>query len=176
MSLTFDVAPLVEIIAEVRWSDPTAFMVPGPLMGLSQPSNATDEFFMRFGGRAYGSGFQRAERLVPPGFPVPIGQVVYRYRPPEDFHDEMARSALWQVGPGVFTANAVPPYRSWVEFSPLVRAGLEVLFETRPADVRNSPVSSVSLRYVDAFNHDLIGDSTFEKFLAEKLGFQVLLP
>jgi len=177
MSFTFASAPLAEIIVEVKWSDPSAFTFPGaPVqMSMVQPSNSVDEFFMRFGGVAYSAGFKQAERLVPPGFPSMVGQVVYRYRPPADFENELARSALWQVGPGVFTANAVPPYKSWTEFSPLVKAGVEALIETRPERERASDFTSVSLRYIDAFTDEFRGELTHAQ-LIEALGFKVEIP
>lgn len=177
MSFTFASAPLAEIIVEVKWADPSAFTftgAPGQL-SVAQPSNAVDEFFMRFGGAAYAAGFKQAERLVPPGFPSMVGQVVYRYRPPANFENELARSALLQVGPGVFTANAVPPYKSWTEFSPLVRTGLDALVETRPERERTSDFTSVSLRYMDAFTSDFRGERTHAELL-EALGFRVEIP
>jgi uncharacterized protein (TIGR04255 family) len=173
---TFEVAPLVEIVVEVKWIDPSTINVPGGGFGLTQQSSLVDEFYMRFGGVAYSKGFQRAERLVPPGFPVPMGAVVYRYKPAEDFHDPLARSALWQLGPGVFSANAIPPYKSWSEFSPWVQLGLETLIETRPEAQKASQFNSVSLRYIDAFTENFYAGQTASQFLKEKLGFEIKMP
>lgn len=169
-------APLAEIVAEVRWTDPSVFMLPGQNISLSEPNNSADEFYMRFGGVAYSKGFKRAERLIPPGFPIPMGQVVYRYRPAEDSEDKLARSAMWQIGPGVFAANAIPPYKSWREFSPWVEAGIGAMIETRSEKERSSHFSTVSLRYIDAFTEDYLEGATFAEFLRDKLGFKVKLP
>lgn len=173
---TFEVAPLVEIVVEVKWDDPSTFTVPGSAFGLTQQSSSVDEFYMRFGGVAYSKGFKRAERLVPPGFPVPSGAVVYRYKPAEDFEDQLARSALWQLGPGIFSANAIPPYKSWIDFSPWVKAGLQALIETRPDAQRDLPFTSVGLRYIDAFTEQYLDKQTNPQFLREKLGFSINMP
>ena len=76
MSITFAKAPLVELIAELRWGQPQqlgpnpigAFSFPGQVFGLNP--NKNDEFFMRFGGEIYQRGlirpnglFLRASRL-----------------------------------------------------------------------------------------------------------------
>ena len=73
MTTIFEKAPLVEIIAELRWgnppqlaSQPEGVQVPFQLRAFNL--NKLEEFFMRFGGIIYQSGFDRAERLVPPNF------------------------------------------------------------------------------------------------------------
>ena len=177
MTTTFQNAPLVEIIAEVRWSDPSAVSAPGTPFGISMPGTvANDDFLMRFGGLAYASGFKQSERLIPPGFPVPVGQVSHRYRPADDHPDELTKSAMWQIGPGVFAANGVPPYKSWTEFRPLVEKGIAALVETRPEAVRSSPFSHVSLRYIDAFTERFTEGISAEAFLSEKLGLGFSIP
>jgi uncharacterized protein (TIGR04255 family) len=85
-------------------------------------------------------------------------------------------SSLLQIGPGLFSANAVPPYRSWDEFSPVVRSGVEVLLRTRDEAERDAPFTSVSLRYIDAFRGDLLGGRSIPAFIREVLGFQIALP
>ncbi|AVQ83836.1 hypothetical protein C4F17_24380 [Variovorax sp. PMC12] len=176
MSQTFEKAPLVEIIVEVRWADAAGFPQAGGGLLQLPVNNAADEFYMRFGGAAYSNGFRQTERLVPPGFPVMPGQAIYRYRPASDFPDELARSALWQIGSGVFTANATPPYKSWLEFSPWVAKGIQAVLDTRNEAEKNSDFASISLRYIDAFTSDFIGGLSYEEFLQERLGFKVQLP
>lgn len=73
MALTFKIAPLVEIIAELRWAQQSVPVQPGAMAappGSMLNAARLDEFFMRFGGECYKAGFQRAGRIVPPGFPV----------------------------------------------------------------------------------------------------------
>ena len=74
MSTTFKNAPLIELIAELRWNvhspplgTPQTPLASIALMALN--ANQFDEFFMRFGGEVYKLGYERAERLLPSGFP-----------------------------------------------------------------------------------------------------------
>jgi len=86
-----------------------------------------EEFFMRFGGAAHQLGFAEVERLTPPNFPLIGFQPVFRFRPPSD----KGRKVLYQVGAGMFSANAVPPYKSWDDFGPVVRSGVRALIGAR---------------------------------------------
>lgn len=180
MEETFVKAPLVEIIAELRWEGGGTELPQGRPAGqpvrISTGSTQTDEFFMRFGGRAYALGFERSERIIPQGIPVLVGQPVYRYRPGDNAPDGLMRSALLQVGSGMFSANAVPPYRSWTEFFPVVKDGVRALLETRDDNEKNLPFTTVKLRYIDAFGENLLGGKSPEQFIEEVLGFAFTLP
>src|SRR5215471_16972408 len=153
--------PLVELIGELRWgSSGSSF----PL-----PPGSHEEFFMRFGSRAGAVGYERVERLVPPGFPAPPFQAVYRFRKkaPE------TGTTLYQVGAGVFTANITPPYESWQEFRPVVEEGVDILLETRNPSEKDTPFTSASLRYIDAFGYQLTEGRSTAAFLRDVLGFAV---
>lgn len=97
MTVTFRNAPLVELIAELRWGDTVPTQPNAPLL-IQGMGPDLDQFFMRFGGEVYQHGFQRAERLVPPGFPIFPFQPVFRY------HKDAAadNSMLFQVGSGLY--------------------------------------------------------------------------
>ena len=178
MSITFAKAPLVEIIAELRWGrlpqlspQPNqAITLPLQMAGLN--ASKLDEFFMRFGGEIYQHGFDRNERLVPPGFPLIIFQPVYRYRKSAGTD----ASVLFQAGPGVFSANAIPPYRSWDTFAPVVQAGVEALLKTREETEKTLPFTSVSLRYIDAFTPNLTEGRDIGAFIKDVLGIRIALP
>jgi uncharacterized protein (TIGR04255 family) len=165
MAVSFANAPLVEIIAEVRWN-PVAMPQSMPA-GLTVVEANQDRFFNAFSDLAAKNGYPRSERMVPVGFPVPIGQAIWRFRPLEG-------ATLWQVGPGVFTVNAVPPYKSWEAFSPHLRTGLALMLEARDSPAINFNV--VSLRYVDAFGADMLAGLSQADFLCDKLGFQLQVP
>jgi len=178
MNATFENAPLVEIIAEIRWNpQPSHLQVAmghgtaaTPVMALN--TNSFEEFFMRFGGEVYQQGFELSERLVPAGFPMMLFQPVYRYR-------KAARedaSVLYQVGAGIFSANAIPPYRSWDTFSPTVEAGVLALLKTRSHGGGEAVFSSVSLRYIDAFGPDLTEGRDIWSFFRDVLGIKLDLP
>jgi len=177
MSITFTKAPLVEIIAELRWG-----LQPDPTFLVQQPPNAPpimainpsklDEFFMRFGGEVYQQGFQRAERIVPPGFPMVLHQPVFRYRKSSGPNS----SALYQTGPGLFSANAIPPYHSWDEFAPVVQSGIEALLKSRHDAEKSVPFTSIHLRYIDVFGPELTKGHDVQSFIRDVLGLAVNLP
>lgn len=179
MGLTFQKAPLVELIAELRWSPPILSQPQPPGGGAAvQPmplswfgSSALDEFYMRFGGEVYQGGFQRVERVIPPNFPTPPFSAVYRYR-----QGDGDQSSLFQTGPGLFSANAVPPYKSWDEFSPVVAMGIAALLKTRPEIERELPFFGVTLRYINGFTPEYFGGASPSEFISETLGFRVMPP
>jgi uncharacterized protein (TIGR04255 family) len=178
MSITFAKAPLVEIIAELRWGRLPPLSVQRnqtitmPLQMAGLDANKLEEFFMRFGGELYQQGFNRAERLVPAGFPLLPFQPVYRYRKSV----EADASVLFQAGSGLFSANAIPPYRSWETFAPVVQAGVGALLKTREETEKALPFTSVSLRYIDAFNPELTEGRDIGAFIKDILGITVALP
>lgn len=177
MTITFADSPLVELIAELRWwpASVPQVHIQGPAIG-QQPlfgisSTQEEEVFMRFGGEVYKNGFTRAERLSPPGSMQVVGQAVSRYR-----KDDAGVSELLQIGPGVFTANALPPYKSWQTFSPTVRIGVDALFKSRSEADNARAFSNMSLRYVNAFSSKYWGGGSAESFLSEKLGLSINAP
>jgi uncharacterized protein (TIGR04255 family) len=99
-------------------------------------------------------------------------QPVYRYRKSV----EADASVLFQTGPGLFSANAIPPYRSWDTFAPVVQAGVEALLKTREETEKTLPFTSVSLRYIDAFKPELTEGRDIGAFIKDILGITVALP
>jgi len=102
---------------------------------------------------------------------MPQWQVVSRFRS----NDPALKTVLYQIGPGIFSANAVPPYRSWEDFAPKVESGLETLLQTRIASEKTLPFTQVSLRYIDAFRPDLKHGLDTSSFLSE-MGFKLEYP
>lgn len=174
MNITFSNAPLIEIVAELRWAHNPASATqiqPGvPVLVLN--SSKLDEFFMRFGGEIYHSGFQKTERLVPSEFPMMLHQPIFRYR--KDSGTDGA--VLYQTGPGIFSANAIPPYKSWDIFSPVVQSGVEALLRSRDEIEKEFSFNTISLRYIDAFGPTLTQGMDVETFLREILGVTIGLP
>ena len=176
MSQTFANAPLIEIIAELRWipaqqvsipsqQQPVAFQL--PFLGGSKQ----DEFFMRLGAKLHQLGFQSVERLVPPGLVTLVYQPIYRYKTAAE-----SSSVLYQAGAGLFSAHGIPPYRSWQEFSPFVQNGIVALLESRDPKEKEMQFATVSLRYIDAFRHELTQGKSGPVFLADALGIEIVLP
>jgi len=161
------------LIAELKWAPDMAQgrNEAGQPIGIPQslvdPSR-DEEFFHRFSGAIYQHGFKQTERLVPLGMPLPHGSVVYRYR-----HENTKTSPiLVQIGPGLFSTNALPPYKSWSEFRPWLELSLSALLKARTGV---SPFK-VSVRYIDAFSGDITQEKTIADFFDSELGFKIVLP
>jgi uncharacterized protein (TIGR04255 family) len=176
MSLTFKKAPLAELIAELKWVISGAPAQPAGIPpGMSFPlmsSAATEEFYMRFGALAHRQGFTSAERIFPPGFPAPLYQPVYRYKKSQ----EVEAKEILQVGPGVFSANALRPYQSWNVFRPSVQAGIDALIAARSESESATPFNSVTLRYINSFTKEFTGGRDSATFVRDVLGIHATLP
>lgn len=180
MNERFDAPPLVEIIAELRWDIgsprlPNGMAVPIPI--LPQAAQTYEASFTRFAQALGELGFHNSERIVPPGFPWMVHEPVMRYRFSGEVTeaDELKASSLFQVGAGIFTANAVPPYSSWEEFGPIVKQGIEALLAHGMPDGKISEVAP-TLRYIDAFRSNLTNGETLHQFASRVMGIHVELP
>jgi uncharacterized protein (TIGR04255 family) len=169
-------APLIELIAELRWEP-----VPDPGASTQGPSGPTyiaaqgkaEGFFMKFAMEAHALGHGEPERLVPPGFPVISTQPVWRFRRTVDGEPK----TLYQVGPGIFSANAVPPYESWSgHFRAVVAQGAAALIKTRSTDERANPFTGLTLRYLDAFDERHTEGRSIDAFMREVFKIDVSIP
>ena len=179
MAITFEKAPLVELIAELKWDVNDVhprFPVSGNVLHQQfvNPTsiNSTSEFFTQFGTGANKASFSRTERLVPELVPLFAEQIVLRFRPT----DVKNNSALYQIGPGIFSTNAMPPYRSWQEHRPILVNGVKMLLDARSSIDKDKPFTSLSLRYLDAFKAELTQGRDIATFARDVLGFNVILP
>lgn len=170
MSETLQNAPLVEIVAELRWQVPQLAGVDSSGNPTQLPfmpaDNEVEAFFHRVTSAVSKHGFNHLERLAPLGLPVLLPQIVYRYRRTDE------QPVLAQIGPGLFSVNALPPYKSWMEFRPWLEKGVEALLEA----FQDGPVLMASLRYIDAFKQNLTEGRPAKEFATEVLGFQLELP
>lgn len=175
MNETFRNAPLVEIIAELRWRVPRLDGVDASGSPVQLPfvraDDATTAFFHRVTGAVAKLGFNRLEQLSPPGIPMLLPRMAYRYRRADEY------PVLMQVGPGLFSVNALPPYKAWVEFRPWLAKGVDALLEAFADGEVDTPRGlTASLRYIDAFRKDLSGGRDAKAFATEVLGFRLELP
>jgi uncharacterized protein (TIGR04255 family) len=169
-AMIFSNPPLVELVAELRW-------VPG-ISGPSNPDGSVtvqfplafvEESLEIFRRSIAAKGFTISERLIPAGFLTLPFTVVQRFR-----RSSNEENYAYQIGVGVFSANALPPYRDWESFRPIVREGVETLLASRHAADRAN--ISVVLRYLDVFSNELTeGRKSFD-FLNEVLGITLRLP
>lgn len=175
MSAARENTPLVELIVELKWlppNAPTMQVQNAPIIFSSPQPSKVDEFFMQFGARIHSNGYTEVERLGASGFPLILHQPVFRFRRKQDIND----GSLFQVGPGLFTANAVPPYESWEKFNPIVIQGVSAAIESRPQEEKNQEFVGASLRYIDAFMPRHTGNRDLIPFLEEVLGIKIEIP
>lgn len=126
---------------------------------------------MRLGAKLHLAGFPAVERLVPPNFVTLLYQPIYRYKRAEE-----PSPVLYQAGAGLFSAHGIPPYHSWEEFAPFVENGISALLESRDPKEKEAPLGTVSLRYINAFQHDLTQGKSGPAFIEDVLGIHVVVP
>lgn len=175
MSRTFKKPPLVELTAELRWGGSRPH---GPHWGGMSQEEAkahfdSEELFNRFAVTVAGGGFTRVERLLPPGVVANPAQAVYRYKS----LDEEAKSVVFQLGSGVLTVNASPPYKSWQTFEPRVVQAIGMLEQAFQEGGNSLPTfDAVVVRYIDAFGEEMTEGRTALDFISNVLGFTIELP
>ncbi|WP_044873072.1 TIGR04255 family protein [Pseudomonas sp. LFM046] len=178
MKERFEFPPLLEIIAELRWDVHAPHAAPGAPIPLLPPMlQPFEESFSELAGALGNLGFRNSERLIPQGFPWMVHEPVIRFRYSGGAEEQqpLKKSSLFQVGAGIFTANAVPPYSSWDDFGPIVREGVEALFACcfkSGAPEKMAP----TLRYIDAFKELHTSGASMHKFLSEVMGINISLP
>lgn len=179
MAITFAKAPLVELITELRWIpqgstalEPAAIQQPSILPTVFFGGTKQEEFYMRLGGALHKSGFNRSERLSPAGMPFVLHQPVYRFRS----ESEAATSVVYQVGYGIFSVHAIPPYHSWAKFLPFVKAGVELLLESRLDADAKQPFSQATLRYIDFFGEEMMRGRDIPTFMSQVFGISMTIP
>ncbi|ASJ70595.1 TIGR04255 family protein [Granulosicoccus antarcticus] len=155
----YEIAPLVEVIAEIHWN-----LVPIQ----SAPGNAIDPYFqdfkISFQEEIIKAGFGYVEPLVPDSVPLEFmaNKPLHRYRQKE------GKWPLYQIGPGVLTINIVPPYQGWADFYKYIELGIECLYKCYPVSERYLNIVSLDLRYLDAFTKDHGVEDRFD-FLRDDL-------
>lgn len=175
MSASVENAPLLELIAELRWKPAGLPQESGSSAGpaiIPPSAKGLHEFFMRFGAEVQAAGYTNVMRLVPDPFPMLAHQPVYRF----NSQNEGGTKSLYQVGPGLFSANAVPPYESWSSFGPIVKAGVKALLKARDSAEHDAQFVGATLRYLDAFGPVLTEGRDSARFIREVLGIQIELP
>ena len=169
-TVTYNKAPLVELIVEVQWQVQTIGVPGGPPIVGGQ-SAAFDIWSQQLGSALRAHGYHNLERLVPHDMFLLAHQPLYRYS------REGERFPIVQIGHGIFTVNAGPPsYQSWKAFLPQVTEALEALVSTRPAAVGPETFSRVGLRYIDRFGEELRGGVSNYAFIRDDLGISFGMP
>ncbi|WP_420106566.1 TIGR04255 family protein [Herbaspirillum huttiense] len=175
MSTHFPNAPLKEVIIELRWEPPAQlghklFTANGGPQ-LFFPSADFEAAMQNVSAAVEQRGYKYVERVAPSGVPIPMHHIVCRYK-----EEPQSMRTLFQYGPGVFTVNATTPYKSWDDFTPIVRAGIEAICAARSSEEKDLEFSVVSLRYVDMFGPALVDGVSSQAFIQDILGFKTELP
>lgn len=174
MSASYPSAPLVELVAELQWPTQSGALLNGNMpvgVPFFADTAATEAFYTRFAERVEALGFRHSERLFPAGSFVPPGQAVYRFR------KHVNQPPLYQVGDGIFTANGLPPtYSAWDDFEPILQQGIDAAMASRAEPEASSDFSSLSLRYINAFDSRFWRGKSAGHFSSEVLGFALKLP
>lgn len=162
----YENAPLVEVIAELRWNIQRLSSLPNAALDPHFPA-----FDAEMSARLLNDGFGTTESLVPPNVPIELvaNRVVKRFRPAEN------QWPVFQIGPGIFTVNIVPPYGGWARFRPVLQKGLEYLFACYPLADKSLHFRQFDLKYIDAFTERL-GFREMRSFLREHINIEITLP
>lgn len=164
---SFPNAPLIELVASLRWSADDA----DPDVPVSEDPRAGSIFLRALSRELAREGYVQSERLVPEDQEVVPAQPLYRYLSPADGGE----AVVYQAGERVLTVNAIPPYRTWAEFRPAIERGLRCLTNAFQAEPKKRDLDDIALNYIDAF------DDSFTKgdrmgFLRDSLGFDLRIP
>lgn len=162
----YENAPLIEVVAEARW-ELQKIMAPSGVRIDPHFSSFSEDFARLMAENGFGS----VERVVPEAVPLELipHHVVYRYR---------KRPNQWpctQIGPGVISANHVPPYQGWEEFRSFLRNILQTLLSAYPVPDRYLKLNLLELRYIDGFKEQH-GMLTPSRFIRENLQLQQGFP
>lgn len=152
----YENAPLIEVIAEIRWALQDVMGSSG--IQIDPHFTAFSEDFEKAAAQL---GFTHSEKLIPDNVPIEIvsNSVVHRYRKqPNEW-------PCMQIGPGVATANIVPPYQGWNEFRPHVQTMIDLLMRSYPLPERYLKINLLELRYIDGFRkiHGMVTPTTFAR-------------
>ena len=166
VNFIYENAPLIEVIAEVRWA-----LVPLT----SMPGAAVDPLFPRASERfteAVGKiGFSHVERLIPAEVPLEV----VAYNPVLRYRREADKWPLFQIGPGLFSCNITLPYKGWTAFRSVIGSGLQALHESYEFGSVLVEPSMVHVRYINGFTakHGMVA---FADFCTADLNLGVALP
>lgn len=148
--IKFKNPPVIEVVSAVQWQP--------SLKPFSLPDATLNKLLSDFTNKVAELDFCQSERLIPAGVPIMPLQPVIKYSKIK------GKTYFYQLGDGIFSAHAIQPYESWQEFKPVVKSGLELLISLMPKEY--NPFESASLRYIDAFKKDMLGNIKPYEFIS----------
>jgi len=160
-------APLLEVICELRW---TLQQLP------AAPHVQHDPFFSdlldAIKPAAIERGFSHLEILQPEDVPREVRPFVVDHR----FRRAKNTWPLFQIGPGVFTVNAVPPYGGWTSLRTILTECLSLLHDCYPLAEKYLRISRLELRYLNAFDQQKYGTSSSHQFFSKYFNIKASIP
>lgn len=159
-------APLIEMIAEVRWRlTPIA----------SMPNAGIDPFYdilkQSLINNKSDFGYPVVQEIVPPEIPRELlaGTATTQFR------KTSGAWPLFQLGPGLFTINMADNYTGWQGcFRDEVDLGIKSLYEAHPAP-KMLQITSIKLIAIDAFSAEH-GFKNYLEYSKKSLGLGLVLP
>jgi uncharacterized protein (TIGR04255 family) len=144
--------PLREVIVEYRWSLTSLKIVEGVQIDPFYQSTA-----QKITDAMASIGFAVVENRIPEDAPIEL----LAYQPIRLFRQRPDTWPIYQIGPGIFVANAIPPYGGWSSFVPHIEKGLRQLYASYPEEFL-AP-QRVVLRYLNAFqsSHGMVTPASF---------------
>ena len=165
MNYVYGNAPLVEVIAEIHWGLKKLDTAPDAKIDLYY-----DLFRDEFVEFVKSFGLNHIQELVPSIVPLEFlpNQPTIRLR------FSPGKWPLAQLGPGVITANIVPPYNGWSEFKEFLHNLIGGLFKCYPFAEKTLHIEKLHLRYINAFD-DNFEFNAYSKFAQDMLGINMPL-
>jgi uncharacterized protein (TIGR04255 family) len=161
----YENAPVVEVVAEVLWQLK-------PILGSDLYYDPFfDDMAEEFEKAITKNGYSHKEQLIPSEVPKEL----VSYKPYFRFRKDKNQWPLYQIGPGIFTANITPPYSGWEEFSSIIAEGVKNLYETYPISKKHLKPKTLKLMYLNAFGKKQ-GYNDQKGFLEEGLKFEASIP
>lgn len=164
----YDNAPVVEVLAELRWEIQP---IQGSGLFIDEKLEICEPAFIA---AAKEAGFGVKQSMIPRGMPIPL----FSHRPTTRIRQGNDTWPLYQIGPGIFTANMVPSgpnYDGWRTFKGFVRQGIQWLYETYPESQTAIKVVSLQLTYINALRNSH-GSPENYNFLSETLKIAPKIP
>lgn len=148
-------APLKEVIFEIHWE---LDFIPQQEMYID---NGFEEAVINFRS-ACQQEFKEFQLLFPAALPFTLlnNKVTHR------FYKAKGKHPLYQMGPGVFAVNDNNKNYSWEEFKKLILSGIICLKRSYSKEL---VISKIELRYIDAVNCSVLGDTDKFEFLRKNL-------
>ena len=166
MEYIYEKAPLVEVIAEIHWA--LRKLESTPDAKIDPYYDLFRDAFLNF---ANEMGLNHRQELVPDIVPLEL----LPHQPRLRLRTGEGRWPLAQLGPGIMTANIVPPYNGWNAFSPFLYDLIDGLFNSYPIPEKTLRIQKLHLRYIDGFDKSF-GFEQYSDIAEKMLGISCPIP